>query len=309
MEVYANADEKVTVIVDYAHNRLSFETLFQSVREEYPGRRIVTVFGCPGYMAYDRRKDLGEISGQYSDLVILTEEDAGEEPVEEIRRDIAQYVEQGGCDYSIVPDRGEAVRQAVMGCQVPTVILLTGKGAETRQKRGIEYIDCPSDVDYAKEYLHEYDVQHGMDGMSKVRPLMAAVRRADKLIAASTDTILEDAAALQSVGVRVILVHGGGKEISALLERLQVETHFENGYRVTDQTVLETAEMALSARVNKSIVAALDRIGAKARPGRGPHHRPAEGQGPGPGGDHHQGGPPGSAYPAGGGLPPGGLPR
>ena len=74
----------------------------------------------------------------------------------------------------------------------------------------------------------------------------------------------EDAAALQSVGVRVILVHGGGKEISALLERLQVETHFENGYRVTDQTVLETAEMALSARVNKSIVAALDRIGAKA---------------------------------------------
>lgn len=63
--------------------------------------------------------------------------------MEEICRDIAQYVEQGGCDYSIVPDRGEAVRQAVMGCQVPTVILLTGKGAETRQKRGIEYIDCP----------------------------------------------------------------------------------------------------------------------------------------------------------------------
>ena len=196
----------------------------------------------------------------------------------EICRDIAQYVEQGGCDYSIVPDRGEAVRQAVMGCQVPTVILLTGKGAETRQKRGIEYIDCPSDVDYAKEYLHEYDVQHGMDGMSKVRALLDVLpllRRYEgrtivikyggsALDAASTDTILEDAAALQSVGVRVILVHGGGKEISALLERLQVETHFENGYRVTDQTVLETAEMALSARVNKSIVAALDRIGAKA---------------------------------------------
>ena len=94
MEVYSNADEKVSVIVDYAHNRLSFETLFQSVREEYPGRRIVTVFGCPGYKAYDRRKDLGEISGKYADLVILTEEDAGEEPVEDICRDIAQYVER-----------------------------------------------------------------------------------------------------------------------------------------------------------------------------------------------------------------------
>ena len=43
MEVYANADEKVSVIVDYAHNRMSFETLFKSVKTEYPGRRIVTV--------------------------------------------------------------------------------------------------------------------------------------------------------------------------------------------------------------------------------------------------------------------------
>lgn len=277
MEVYTNADEKISVIVDYAHNRLSFETLFQSVKEEYPGQRIVTIFGCPGYKAYDRRKDLGEIAGRYADFVFLTEEDAGEEPVENICKDIAQYVEQENCDYTIVSDRGEAVRQAVMGCQEPTVILLTGKGAETRQKRGIAYIDCPSDVDYAKEYLHAYDIQHGMDGMSKVQALLDVLpllRRYEgrtvvikyggaALHASSTDTILEDAAALQSVGVRVILVHGGGKEISALLERLGVETTFENGYRVTDQTVLDTAEMALSARVNKSIVAVLDRIGAK----------------------------------------------
>ena len=278
MEVYTNTDERISVLVDYAHNRLSFETLFASVKEEFPDRRIVTVFGCPGYKAYDRRRDLGEVAGRGSDLVILTEEDAGEEPVEDICRDIAQYVEQEGCDYSIVPDRGEAVKQAILGSDRPTVVLLTGKGAETRQKRGTEYIDCPSDVDYAKEFLHEYDVQHGMDGMSKVRALLDVLpllRRYEgrtivikyggsALDAASTDTILEDAAALQSVGVRVILVHGGGKEISALLEKLGVETRFENGYRVTSPAVLETAELALSARVNKAIVAALDRIGARA---------------------------------------------
>ena len=278
MEVYTNADEKGSVIVDYAHNKLSFETLFQSVKEEYPGRRVVTVFGCPGYKAYDRRRDLGEISGRYSDLVILTEEDPGEEPVENICRDIAQYVEQENCDYSIVPDRGEAIRQAILGSAEPTIILLTGKGAETRQKRGIEYIDCPSDVEYTKQFLHEYDFLHGMDGMSKVRALLDVLpllRRYEgrtvvikyggsALDASSTDTILEDAAALHSVGVRVILVHGGGKEISALLNRMHVETHFENGYRVTDQAVLDGAEMALSARVNKSIVGALSRIGAKA---------------------------------------------
>ena len=278
MEVYSNADERVSVIVDYAHNRMSFETLFQSVKAEYPGRRIVTVFGCPGYKAYDRRKDLGEISGRYSDLVILTEEDAGEEPVEDICRDIAQYVEAEGCDYSIVPDRGEAVRLAVMGCEEPTVILLTGKGAETRQKRGIEYIETPSDVEFSQKYLHEYDVQHGMDGMSKVRALLDVLpllRRYEgktvvikyggaTLDTATTDTILEDAAALQSVGVRVILVHGGGKEISALLDRLGTGTKFENGYRVTDQAALDGAEMALSGKVNKAVVAALDKIGARA---------------------------------------------
>jgi acetylglutamate kinase len=84
------------------------------------------------------------------------------------------------------------------------------------------------------------------------------------LDAAATDTILEDAAALQSVGVRVILVHGGGKEISHLLEKMGTETQFKDGYRVTDENVLSAAEMALSARVNKAIVGALDRIGAKA---------------------------------------------
>lgn len=279
MEVYANADDKVCVLVDYAHNKLSFETLFQSVQAEYPGRRIVTVFGCPGKKAFDRRRDLGEISGKYSDLVILTEEDAGEEPVEDICKDIAQYVEaQHHADYSIVPDRGEAIRQAVMGSREETVILLTGKGAETRQKQGTEYIDCPSDVEYAKEALHEYDVQHGMDGMSKVRSLLDVLPRLRRwegrtvvikyggsaLDAESTDTILEDVAALQSVGVRVILVHGGGKEISALLDKLGVESRFEQGYRYTDQAVLDTAELALSARVNKSVVAALSRVGSRA---------------------------------------------
>ncbi len=278
MEIYTNANEKVIALVDYAHNRMSFEKLFESVRAEYPGRRIVTVFGCPGYKALDRRKDLGEISGRYSDLVILTEEDAGEEPVLDICRDVAQWVEAQGCDYSIEPDRGEALRQAVMGCEVPSILLITGKGAETRQKRGTLYIDCISDVDYTKEFLKEYDVKHGMDGMSKVRSLLEVIpllrRYAGKTMVIKyggsalgsdfVDTILEDAAALQSVGVRVVLVHGGGKDISGLLDRLQVESHFEGGYRVTTGETLEAAELALSAKVNKSLVSGLAALGAKA---------------------------------------------
>ena len=92
MEVYTNADSHIVAIVDYAHNRMSFETLFRSVQTEYPGRRVVTVFGCPGKKALDRRRDLGEISGRCSDLVVLTEEDSGEEDTLSICREIASYV-------------------------------------------------------------------------------------------------------------------------------------------------------------------------------------------------------------------------
>ena len=264
MEVYANADETVTAIVDYAHNRMSFETLFRSVKAEYPGRRIVTVFGCPGKKALDRRKDLGEVSGQYSDLVILS-----------ICREISQYVNAQGCQWSIEPNRGEAIRQAILGCQEPTVLLITGKGAETRQKRGTQYIDTPSDVEYVHTYLQEYDVAHGLDGMEKVRSLLSLLpilkRHEGKTVvvkyggsaidaAAQADTVLQDAAALKMAGMRVVLVHGGGKHITALLDKLKVPTHFENGYRVTDEAVLKAAELALSAQVNKAIVADLARL-------------------------------------------------
>ena len=71
------------------------------------------------------------------------------------------------------------------------------------------------------------------------------------------DAVLQDIAALRMVGLRVVVVHGGGKNITALLDKLGVETRFENGYRVTDEAALDCAEMALSAQVNKSIVSAL----------------------------------------------------
>lgn len=275
MEVYTNADSHIVAIVDYAHNRMSFETLFRSVQTEYPGRRVVTVFGCPGKKALDRRRDLGEISGRCSDLVVLTEEDSGEEDTLSICREIASYVEAQGCDYSIEPNRGEAIRQAVLGCREPSVLLITGKGAETRQKRGTEYIDTPSDVDYVQSFLQEYDVRHGLDGMEKVRYLLSILpilkRDEGRTVVvkyggsalgaeAATDTTLQDVAALRMVGVRVVLVHGGGKHITALLDKLQVPTRFENGYRYTDQAVLETAEMALSAQVNKAIVSRLSQL-------------------------------------------------
>lgn len=156
MQVYKSRDGRIVVIVDYAHNKMSFDALYSSVRIEYPGRDIISVFGCPGGKAFLRRHDLGRLAGENSDFVIITEEDSGEEPFENIARDIAANIEN--CDYAVIEDRGEAIKNAILEYKASKkIILLTGKGEETRQKRRTEYVECPSDVDYALQYLREYD--------------------------------------------------------------------------------------------------------------------------------------------------------
>lgn len=160
MELSTSDDNKIIAVVDYAHNKLSFEKLFSSIKEEYPDREIISIFGCPGKKAFTRRRDLGTIAGKYAKKVYLAAEDPGYEPVEEISRDIAEYVEAQGCPYEMIEDRGEAIKKAIESVENPSILLITGKGNETRQKYGCEYVDCPSDTDYVKKYLDEYNKNH-----------------------------------------------------------------------------------------------------------------------------------------------------
>ncbi len=161
MEIYTSADDKVVAIVDFAHNRMSFENLVRTARAEYPGRRLVALFGSVGDKAYDRRRDLGEIAGEYADLSILTEDDSGEEDTRSICQELGAYVASKGGKFVIELNRSEAVRQAILGCEEPSVVLVAGRGVEPRQKRGVEYIDTPTDVDYTKAFLREYDARRG----------------------------------------------------------------------------------------------------------------------------------------------------
>ncbi len=137
MEIYHSKDKKIIAIVDYAHNKLSFEKLYESTKSEYPDRKIITVFGCPGKKAFLRRKDLGLLAGKNSDKIYITAEDPGMEPVLDISKEIAKYVEEYTKNYEIIEDRGEAIKEAVKTAKEDiqkTIILITGKGNETRQK-------------------------------------------------------------------------------------------------------------------------------------------------------------------------------
>ena len=157
MEVYTDKNKQVVVIVDYAHNKLSFQKLYESTIKEYPKREIVTVFGCPGGHAKNRRKDLGEVSGKYSHMNYLTMEDPRNEKIEDICKEISVYIEKQNGKYKIVPDRGEAIKEAIFEAKPNTVILITGKGNETVQFVKGKYVKCLTDVEYAKKYLKELD--------------------------------------------------------------------------------------------------------------------------------------------------------
>lgn len=161
MELYVSKDKNIVAIVDFAHNKLSFEKLFSSMKEEYPDYSIISVFGSPGNKAFTRRRDMGTVAGQYADYAYLTMDDPGYEAVEDICKEIARYVEEQNCPYEIVVDRGEAIRKAVEHAKGKTLLLITGKGADTNQKIGNEYVDAPSDGEYVKKYLAEYDAKVG----------------------------------------------------------------------------------------------------------------------------------------------------
>ncbi len=160
MEIFPSKDGRVIGFVDYAHNKMSFEALMRSVRSEYPEREVIMVFGSAGGKALSRRFDLGEAAGKFADYTIITEEDSGEEPFMNIANHIAGKIAEAGGRYSIVEDRDEAIREGVFEHGEDKVVLVLGKGRETRQKRGTLYIDTPSDVDYLLKWIGEYDRLH-----------------------------------------------------------------------------------------------------------------------------------------------------
>lgn len=77
-------------------------------------------------------------------------------------------------------------------------------------------------------------------------------------------TLIEDLVLLKGAGVNPVLVHGGGPEITRMLERLGMESRFVKGLRVTDADTMDVVEMVLGGRANKAIVSMIARAGGSA---------------------------------------------
>lgn len=78
------------------------------------------------------------------------------------------------------------------------------------------------------------------------------------------EQVMEDIVLLHLIGVKVVLVHGGGPEISELMEKLGKEPKFIDGLRVTDKETIDIVQMVLAGKVNKSLVNFLEMKGGKA---------------------------------------------
>lgn len=131
--------EKCCVIVDYAHNAVSMESLLKTLRE-YEPKRLICVFGCGGNRSKDRRYSMGEIAGKMADFSILTADNSRFEKVEDIIADIRGSIEKTGGAFIEIPDRREAIEYSMLHAQQGDMIAVIGKGHEDYQEiNGVRY--------------------------------------------------------------------------------------------------------------------------------------------------------------------------
>ena len=144
--------EDFHVVVDYAHNHLSFLKLYEAVRETFKPRKIHSVFGCPGERSQVRRRDMGMLADKFADEIYLTADDPGYEAVEDICAQIGSYIHK---EYKVIPDRELAVRTALEAAEAGDVVILGGKGAEVTQRIGGGYEPYISDELAVRRWMGE----------------------------------------------------------------------------------------------------------------------------------------------------------
>ncbi|MBR4139743.1 MAG: UDP-N-acetylmuramoyl-L-alanyl-D-glutamate--2,6-diaminopimelate ligase [Lachnospiraceae bacterium] len=127
------------LLIDYAHNAMSLESLLSTLKEYHP-ERLVCLFGCGGNRSKLRRYEMGEVSGKMADLTIVTSDNPRFEDPQEIIDDIKIGLAKTTGTYVEIIDRKEAIKYAIENGKPGDVIVLAGKGHEDYQEiKGVKY--------------------------------------------------------------------------------------------------------------------------------------------------------------------------
>ena len=130
---------RYTLIIDYAHNAMSLESLLTTLKEYEPGR-LVCLFGCGGNRAKSRRYEMGEVSSKLADLTVVTSDNPRNEDPMAIIEDILVGVHKADGKYVTIPDRKEAIAYCMKNAQDGDIIVLAGKGHEDYQEiKGVKH--------------------------------------------------------------------------------------------------------------------------------------------------------------------------
>ncbi len=122
-----------TLMIDYAHNAMSLESLLTTLKEYHP-RRLVCLFGCGGDRSRSRRFEMGEVSSRLADLTVVTSDNPRTENPQAIIDDIIVGVKKASGKYVEIIDRKQAIKYCIDNAQEGDVIVLAGKGHEDYQE-------------------------------------------------------------------------------------------------------------------------------------------------------------------------------
>ena len=147
-----------SVYIDYAVTPDSLLKLYRDIIKPIASQKIIAVFGSCGDRDQGKRPQMGEIVAEFADYIILTHEDSWTENPDEIISQIVPGIEKTGKkinqDFFIIPDRKEAIHKAFTLAQPDDIVVLTGKGAETKMVFPDRIIDW-SERRIAEELLTE----------------------------------------------------------------------------------------------------------------------------------------------------------
>lgn len=128
-----SVSDRYTMMIDYAHNAMSLESLLTTLKE-YKPKRLVCLFGCGGNRSRARRFEMGEVSSKLADLTVVTSDNPRYEEPEDIIDDILTGIKKGPGAYVKITDRKEAIRYCIENALDGDVVVLAGKGHEDYQE-------------------------------------------------------------------------------------------------------------------------------------------------------------------------------
>ena len=138
-EKIGNIKNKARVILDYAHTPDALKVCLLNLREQFPNKKIILLFGCGGNRDQNKRSKMGKIAAKYSNLIYLTDDNPRFENPDKIRRDIKKGIKNK--KVVEISNRATAISDAIKNLSTGEILLVAGRGHEKIQDFGKKKIN------------------------------------------------------------------------------------------------------------------------------------------------------------------------